>query len=372
MTGTTTQAATTRPAKREIELDFVRGIAILMVVDFHSPRPTLLWPFLRMGWGHFGWAGVDIFFVLSGFLVGGLLVKEWKLRGSIQRKRFLVRRGFKIWPQYYAFLLLTLITGHRSLRELWGNLLNIQNYVGGVAHTWTLALEEHAYLLLVFLLAFCAGRQARVRTVFFSVAALAAAVVAWRFTLAAHGVSTTERTDTRVDGILYGVLLAMLYHFAPGRFRRLQQLRPVYFAVILATLLYLRFQVGAWWDPPLQYLLLDACGVSVLMLLYRHREHARRGVLYRAIAWVGLYSYGIYLWHIAPVAGVIALSRHLHGAWSEAALTLLPMLAALVVGVVMTKAIELPALALRDRLFPKPVDSAVGEPALREAARPAR
>ena len=97
-----------KPLKREIELDFVRGVAILMVIDFHSPMGILFYPFRLMGFKHFGWAGVDVFFVLSGFLVGGLLVKEWKVRGRIDSKRFLIRRGFKIWPQYYFFILLML------------------------------------------------------------------------------------------------------------------------------------------------------------------------------------------------------------------------------------------------------------------------
>ncbi|MGI4855263.1 MAG: acyltransferase family protein [Janthinobacterium lividum] len=357
--------------KREIELDFIRGIAILMVIDFHSPKPLLFWPMLKMGWRHFGWAGVDIFFVLSGFLVGGLLVKEWKMRGSIQRKRFLVRRGFKIWPQYYAFLLISLLTGHRSLHELWGNLLNIQNYVGGIAHTWTLALEEHAYLLLVFLLAALASTKTGIRAAFGCIATLAATVVVWRFTLAAHGVNTAERTDTRIDGILYGVLLAMVYHYFPERFRRLQRLWPLCLAVIVASLLYLRFQAAAWWDPPLQFLLMDGCGAATLLLLYRHHPGNRgHGMLYRAVAWIGLYSYGIYLWHVAPMAGILAIARHLHGPLATAVVMVLPIIAAIVIGVATTKAVELPALALRDRWFPKPVDSAVGPPAITEARRP--
>lgn len=74
----------TKPLHREIELDFIRGIAILMVVDFHtsgSPfRPLCIW----LGYqNHIGVLGVDIFFVLSGFLVGGLLMKEWKVRRGI-------------------------------------------------------------------------------------------------------------------------------------------------------------------------------------------------------------------------------------------------------------------------------------------------
>jgi peptidoglycan/LPS O-acetylase OafA/YrhL len=84
-----------KPQRREIELDFIRGLAILMVLDFHMPKTILLAPFLWLGFKNFGWAGVDVFFVLSGFLVGGLLVKEWQLKSRIDSKRFLIRRAFK-------------------------------------------------------------------------------------------------------------------------------------------------------------------------------------------------------------------------------------------------------------------------------------
>ena len=261
------------------------------------------------------------------------------------------------------------MTGHRTWHQLWGNFLNIQNYVGGIAHTWTLALEEHAYLLLLFLIAFFASRRARVRIVFLTVASLAALSVTWSFVLASHLVGVQERTDTRVGGILYGLLLAMLYHYAPQSFRRLQMLWPLWLSILIGSLLYLRFQVAAWWDPPLQFLLMDLCGVSLLLLLYRHNEAQPRSHhwLYRAVAWIGLYSYGIYLWHVALVAPIEAFSHHLTPRMGAAALNVLPIFAAVVLGFLATKLIEFPTLALRDRYFPRRVDSAVGEPAVLEA-----
>ena len=84
-------------------------------MDFHSPASPLRPLFLSLGFqDHIGWIGVDIFFVLSGFLVGGLLMKEWKTRGHIDVKRFLIRRGFKIWPQYYLYLAVLLLTQHAT------------------------------------------------------------------------------------------------------------------------------------------------------------------------------------------------------------------------------------------------------------------
>jgi len=92
---------------RIFELDLLRGIAIILVSYRHtvlrpyclgtgSPIPALLW--------QFGGSGVDLFFVLSGFLIGNLLFKEYIKTSSINIGRFIIRRGLKIWPSYYFFL----------------------------------------------------------------------------------------------------------------------------------------------------------------------------------------------------------------------------------------------------------------------------
>jgi peptidoglycan/LPS O-acetylase OafA/YrhL len=351
-----------RAFKREIELDFIRGIAILMVLDFHAPHSLLMAPFEWLGFPRFGWAGVDVFFVLSGFLVGGLLVREWKLRQRIDAKHFLIRRGFKIWPQYYFFLVLMLLTGHRDLQRLWGNLLNIQNYVGGVAHTWTLAVEEHAYLLLAAAMAIAASRGVRMRTMFVSFAIIAAAVVALRFLLAAHGYNTFTRTDTRIDGIFYGVMLAILYHYRPETFTRLQSWRWLWVLIVALALTCFRFTNPAFWGAPLSWLCADAMGVALMMLLYRRRVGKKRSALYRLVAWSGLYSYGIYLWHVSVIAPMVTASHYLPP-WLRTPWELSIPIAGILVGALTTKVVEFPSLRLRDRLFPRRVDSAVGNPA---------
>ena len=83
------------------ELDFLRGIAILLVLLRH----ITLFSFTTQ----MGWIGVDLFFVLSGFLVSGLLFKEYIQFGNIQPKLFLIRRGFKIYPIYFIFYILYLL-----------------------------------------------------------------------------------------------------------------------------------------------------------------------------------------------------------------------------------------------------------------------
>ncbi len=342
----------------------MRGVAILMVIDFHSPMGILFYPFRLMGFKHFGWAGVDVFFVLSGFLVGGLLVKEWKVRGRIDSKRFLIRRGFKIWPQYYFFILLMLVTSHRSLRQLWGNLLNIQNYVGGVAHTWSLGVEEHAYLLLVLCLAIAARRATRMRNLFFFLASVTACVIVLRMILAVHGVEVYGPTHTRIDGILEGVLLAILYHYAPETFRRLQDRRWLWLATLALVLVFFRVRPPTQWATSLSIDCANAMGVALLMLLYRHREGVRRrSPVYRLVAWLGLYSYGIYLWHLSVIEPLTRVVPHLPHWLGPVWLAIAPTLLGAMLGIFFTKLVEFPALKLRDRLFPRRVDSAVGIPA---------
>jgi peptidoglycan/LPS O-acetylase OafA/YrhL len=346
--------------KREIELDFLRGIAILMVIDYHSPRKLLFTPFRLLGYRPFGWAGVDIFFVLSGFLVGGLLIKEWKVRGTIRTRHFLMRRGFKIWPQYYCYLLLAVLTGHHTMHRLWGNFLNIQNYVGGVPHTWTLAVEEHAYLLLAVVIALAARRQIEIRHLFYGLLAAAVCVVSLRLILAGHGFDTYPRTDTRIDGILYGVMLAILYHHAPDKFHFLQRQRVLWLSILAIALVYFRFTPNVFWGDPVSWLCADAMGVALLMLLYRHREGGRRSPVYRLIAWIGLYSYGIYLWHVSALIPSVEfghrLPHRLEFLWDELA----PSILGIAVGIFFTKLVEFPTLKLRDRIIPRAIDSPVG------------
>ncbi|HXJ16319.1 MAG TPA: acyltransferase, partial [Candidatus Polarisedimenticolia bacterium] len=79
---------------RNKRLDVLRSIAVLLVLLYHSEIGTRL--------ANAGWAGVDLFFVLSGFLISGLLFTEYKKRGSIDFKRFFIRRGLKIYPAFYV------------------------------------------------------------------------------------------------------------------------------------------------------------------------------------------------------------------------------------------------------------------------------
>ena len=342
---------------REIELDFLRGLAILAVVDFHDSVQILLYPLQMLGFPRLGWMGVDIFFVLSGFLVGGLLIKEWRISGRVDSKRFLIRRGFKIWPQYYFFLLLVVLTGHHSLRVMWPSFLHLQNYFVVVPHLWTLAVEEHAYLLLVAMVVIASRYQMRKRTVLIVLAVLSACVIVLRAVLASRGLPYIMGTHTRIEAIFYGVMLALLFHCVPETFQRLQDRRWLWVGAILLALGFLRLNLQQGWALSATFDMANVIGISLLMLVYRHRPNLRRIWVYRVIAWIGLYSYGIYLWHVSAYAYVIRIGQHLPPRLTFAWGIIAEPLLGIAIGVTMTKLVEFPMLRLRDRWFPRRIAS---------------
>ncbi|MBU0611515.1 MAG: acyltransferase, partial [Armatimonadetes bacterium] len=169
-------------APRLAQLDVLRAVAIFLVIGHHAAvdreQAGVLWP-LYVWFKNFGWTGVDLFFVLSGFLIGGLLFRELRTRHTLDVRRFLLRRGFKIWPAYYVYLAFCLAVlvglGHhgigQALRLLGPNLVHLQNYSSILldphakgllpltSHTWTLAIEEHFYLALALFLGLITRRQ---------------------------------------------------------------------------------------------------------------------------------------------------------------------------------------------------------------------
>ena len=338
-------------SRREIELDFIRGIAILAVLDFHFAQVSPFWkPFAMAGLQHVGWAGVDLFFVMSGFLVGGLLMKEWKTKKRVDGLRFLKRRAFKIWPAYYFFLLVEVIVRVHPLHTfLLGNLLNVQNYTGtSIPHTWSLAVEEHFYVLLTLLLIWWAGSQRSSKSLFYFLMILSLSDVALRSVLGYNGFAVEKYTHTRIDALMWGVMLAILFHFYPARFIALQErawtLRFVAFAS--AAGLFVFPDSGS----AIAITLANTGCMAVFLLLYRQSEN--HSLPYRAVAFIGVYSYGIYLWHLSVKTPLRYVERWVPSIGRPIFFHLGPYVCAILLGIAMTKLIEFPLLRLRERLIP--------------------
>jgi peptidoglycan/LPS O-acetylase OafA/YrhL len=153
----------TRPPGNVPCLDVLRSAAILLVFSGHmdgcfgeqlaiGKLPFIYW----------GWTGVDLFFILSGYLIGGQLWKELNRTGDIQVLRFILRRGFRIWPLFYSVLLLALVTAllhSRPLTGVWADLFFVSNYTGltNVGGSWSLCIEEQFYIAVP--LVFWLGRH---------------------------------------------------------------------------------------------------------------------------------------------------------------------------------------------------------------------
>ena len=350
---------------RHVELDFVRGIAIIVVMGFHFHTVHTGLPVIaaiEYPLKSFGREGVSLFFTLSGFLVGGLLLRQYAQTGSIDVRRFIVRRLFKIWPAYYVLILFHVLARRHPLDTfLWQNLVHLQNYYGtSIAQTWSLAVEEHFYLFLPALLLLLARWRMNANAIIAVLLALCGIVFVARGVAVLHGeyAQAFEYTQYRMDSLLFGVLLAAVYWMKPEAYRRVAERR----GLLIATLLLL----VAWLVLALHHVVLDEsigytiqsigfCALIVLAL--EHSKTLRMWWLYRLVAWIGVYSYGIYLWHslaLAPGDFVIheamALGLPLAVIWL---LSLSVQFAiAITLGYVTTRAIEYPFLRLREALFP--------------------
>lgn len=140
-------------------LDFLRTIAIILVLSTHyySTYTSKVVGF-NTELGNlplflFGWTGVDLFFVLSGFLIGKQLWKELNTSGTIKVPRFLIRRGLRIWPYYYSFILFVFLTHSTPIKDYIPDLLFLSNYMHNhIAGGWSLSTEEQFYILMPILL----------------------------------------------------------------------------------------------------------------------------------------------------------------------------------------------------------------------------
>lgn len=349
------------PSGRVIQLDFVRGIAILLVMAYHFHTVPVQNPVAHafdFTAKRIGWIGVDLFFVLSGFLVGGLLVQELLKTGSLRIKRFLLRRMMKIWPAYYVYLLFQIAMRRHPLDSFaWQNLLNVQNYAGtSLDHTWSLAVEEHFYLFLPPLLLFLYSRRWMRERMIPILAGCCILVLCGRIASVylLHGGDPQWKTHARIDSLLFGVLLSWMFYTNRPRFDRWIAYRlPIALAALagFAFALYKGRHSPVMWSFGYTFIYL-AMG-ALLLLGYGYEGKLIRSMLYRLIAAIGVYSYGIYLWHLSVRDPLSKICAHVPASGRWGALLLSQYLAAIMLGIITTKAVEFPMLRLRDRLFPR-------------------
>jgi peptidoglycan/LPS O-acetylase OafA/YrhL len=188
-------------------LDALRTVAILMVIAGHFPEVgKTQFPqyahFLDGPLFAFGWTGVDLFFVLSGFLIGRQLWKEQLRTGTINIGRFITRRGFRIWPLYFVVALLSPALDNKSSYK-WADWAFLSNYFSGrVEGGWSLSTEEQFYILAPLLI-FVGARYLRRRGWYAVLVGLLVAVSGVRW-WSAHKLLGAGYTVAQVKTAMYG------------------------------------------------------------------------------------------------------------------------------------------------------------------------
>jgi peptidoglycan/LPS O-acetylase OafA/YrhL len=339
-----------------------------MVMCRHM-TPEASTPWLRALMGG-GWAGVDLFFVLSGFLVSGLLFREYGKDGSIDYARFFWRRGLKIYPAFLALVLLYGIFEYRigrsfTLKGLIGELLFVQNYYASLwNHTWSLAVEEHFYLIVGLGITFLSRRRQMDRVPTFAVGVLVVCLL-WRcLDVGLFGEINNFATHLRMDSLMFGVLLSYHYHTHPERlaafFARWRMVLVLAALVSLVSLAIYPFG-HPFWETVGYSMLYLAFGILLLWILgmsARMGEHAA----FRLLAFIGAHSYSIYLWHMF-VKRSFSYLRKAAGIDLPWSVELLSYVAVSVLfGIIMAKLVEVPVLRVRDRYFPSRTGSSPAQP----------
>lgn len=306
-------------------LDGVRAIAVASVFLYHS----------RIDWLPGGFLGVDLFFVLSGYLITSLLLVEWEARNQIDLRRFWLRRARRLLPALVVVVLGSLILASifarqdlaRTRSDVVGSLLYYANWHQIIAnhsyfnlmgnpsllqHTWSLGVEEQFYIVWPLLLVpglVLAGRKRLPMIVIAGIAASAALM--WILYKPLDPSRVYYGTDTRAFLLLMGILLALVWPRIEGIGRRaLPVLELLGIAALIGSvLLFLQMQE---FNPTL-YQGGDLAAAFCFTVLIAAVAHPRTGIGQALgvapLRWIGERSYGIYLWHwpiILLVAGVNA------------------------------------------------------------------
>jgi peptidoglycan/LPS O-acetylase OafA/YrhL len=298
-------------------LDGVRALAVIAVVLYHAD----------VSWLPGGFLGVEVFFVVSGFLITALLVEERHHTGSVSLRAFWTRRARRLLPALYALLIvvpaMSLVFFRDAAGRLLGDVVAAVFYVSNwwqifqsdsyfaemgrppvLRHLWSLAVEEQFYILFPLFFVLLITRLGRNGTRNVLVAgALASAV--WMAVLYEPGSDPTRAyygTDTRLSGLLLGATLAVVWAPWRTRGRPSRAAGPMLDGVGLLSLVALGWflhRVNTF-DPFIYrggFLLLDVVCVLLIAVLVHPAARLSRPLAWAPLVWIGVRSYSIYLWH---------------------------------------------------------------------------
>lgn len=297
--------------RRVLELDGLRGVAVLIVVGAHATMISMRYSLQG------GNLGVDIFFVLSGFLITSLLLSEFQTTGHLDFHAFYLRRALRLLPAVTVLCLADAIyftlKGH-PVREILKAVLAVQLYVvnfaeaygwpvsfGPLGHAWSLSIEEQFYLLwplLLFALLRIAPNRARLAAALLGCAVF---VAAWRgflfyqtgsFNRVYHGL------DTRLDALLLGCAVAL--------WPRAVHVSKSLAGTCAVFILWQAIRPSTTINP--FYGQMFAVSASVAVILLYLKTNTAAVLCVPALTWIGRVSYSLYLWHV-PVLMPIRQSQ---------------------------------------------------------------
>ena len=363
------------------QLDGLRTVAVTLVLVYHVARTEEL-SFLPGGF-----VGVDLFFVLSGFLITSLLLREHRTSGRIDLKRFYVRR---LWRLYPALILVSAVVavvfacfpgtfGMEAASPVealvalaygmsWWSGLEIEGGPYLLGLTWSLSVEEHFYLLWPLVLLVLLRRGGGVRSVAV-VALLANAYTAVLWHLGADPDRLYYMADARFAQMLTGCALAAALFARPdlGRLRPLVSGRSATASLLaIAVVALAASRYDAWyWSGGMQ--LIGVGAAVVIGHLAVHRDSALSAALrWGPLPTLGVWSYGIYLWHLP----LIRLAQPVFG--ETLLVATLGALAAIPVAAASYRFVEQPLQRRRTlRLLSSPPAEARRAPAEQELSRAA-
>lgn len=371
------------PANQVQFLDGLRTIAILLVINGHfNTSFTALHGenlYSRIPFVPNGWIGVDLFFVLSGFFIGGQLWKELLKEGTISIRRFILRRGLRIWPLYfftYAFVLLAFWKDAATKQYGWADLVFLVNYInhGIVLGGWSLSTEEQFYIVTPVLLYLFAGKRTSksnrlwLWAILISVPVMRAAIWIHHtgdfFTHDAALFQTIYyKFHTHCDGLIMGLIISNLW--VNRRAGAATHPWKPSFLVLggVISFVFLRH---------LQHEVLIFSGFALLFgSLVWFGLHTRAGIFNsRVFYWISRLSFGMYLNHPYLLGLSLAIVRHVtllsaSPITSQLLGTLFLILASASVALVTFCLVEHPFLNLRTRLLgSRPAGRSIEAPAI--------
>ena len=339
--------------------DIIRGLATVCVLLVHASYGVIIG----------GWIGVDLFFVLSGFLITSLLQKEFADTGKINVLKFYARRIFRLLPGLLLCVAIANLLWEQNAPQFVGanrevstvaSLLYFSNFlpekiIGSLVHLWSLCVEEHFYLvwpLFTGYLLFKTPVKTRLVIIMLIIAAVSVfKIYAFHHHLTFFNgilvIDTYRNTFCRIDGILTGALLSvLLFHpkYRDINFTKKSTNVTLVICAVLFTGILFKVDAISGVYPNGGFILTNLICVTIIFIAFRNPNHFIFSN--KLIRWVGTRSYGIYIYHY-PIFAAFEFLRKGHSITNLVLVTVIRLAISFAVAELSFRFIEKPVLKFK-------------------------